>query len=163
MPFPTFRKASTNVQFYFPRNGQLEKSITDEWMRFSNGERFTMESLGYVADTFPQIVEAYRDDPAVQPPNGGKWPSFWYPTMLLNLEIKKVLPAEGVEWLFVRVRAKQIRNGRMDLEVVIMDEEGDLVALSQHVSLVVGAERNVAGRAKGGGGEEKLGKEKTKL
>ncbi|MCJ1251486.1 hypothetical protein MMC30_008720 [Trapelia coarctata] len=163
MPFAAFRKASTNVQFYFPQKGQQGKSLTDEWIRFSNGEKFTTESIGYVADTFPQIVEAYRDDRSVQPADGRKWPSFWYPTILLNLEIKKVLPPEGVEWLFVRVQAKQIKNGRMDLEVVILDAEGDLVALSQHVSLVVGAERNIAGREKGGVGQEKSGKEKTKL
>ena len=122
-----------------------------------------MESLGYVADMFPQIVEAYRDDPAANSADGKKWPSFWYPTILLNLEIKKVFPPEGVEWLFVRVRAKQIKNGRMDLEVVIMDADGDLVALSQHVSLVLGAERNVAERGKGGSEKDTLGKEKTKL
>jgi len=167
MPFATFRKAPTNVQFYFPRKGQLDRSIVDEWIRFSNGERFTMESLGYVADTFPQIVEAYRDDLSIRPTNGKKWPSFWYPTLLLNLEIKKVLRPEGVEWLFVRVCAKQIKNGRMDLEVVIMDESGDLVALSQHVSLVVGAERNVAARGKGvsekGDLKKDAPKEMTKL
>lgn len=167
MPFAAFRKASTNVQFYFPRKVQLDRSIADEWMHFNNGERFTMESLGYVADTFPQIVEAYRGDPSVQPADGRAWPKFWYPTLLLNLEIKKVLPPEGVEWLFVRVRAKQIKNGRMDLEVIILDAGGDLVALSQHVSLVVGAERNVAARGKGsseeGDGKKEIVKEKTKL
>lgn len=54
---------------------------------------------------------------------------FWYPTVLLNLDIKKSLPENGVEWLFVRVLTKSIRNGRMDLEVVIRDEEGEIVAL----------------------------------
>lgn len=71
---------------------------------------------------------------------------FWFPTLVLNIEIKKLLPPEGVEWLFVRVRPKQIRNGRMDLEVVVMDEEGDLVALSWHVALLVNGERNSRGR-----------------
>lgn len=62
MPFAEFRKASNNVQFYIPRTGQLEKSLSDQWFRFSNGDRFTMESLGFVADLFEQVVEAYRDD-----------------------------------------------------------------------------------------------------
>jgi len=53
------------------------------------------------------------------------------------------LPAEGVEFLFVRVRAKQIKNGRFDLDVTILDESGDLVALSTHVALVLGSERNM--------------------
>lgn len=28
---------------------------------------------------------------------------FWYPTLLLNIDVKKSLPEEGCEWLFVRV------------------------------------------------------------
>lgn len=71
---------------------------------------------------------------------------FWFPTLVLNIEFKKLLPPEGVEWLFVRVRPKLIRNGRMDLEVIVMDEEGDIVALSWHVALLVSGERNSRGR-----------------
>lgn len=66
--------------------------------------------------------------------------------MLLNLDFKKVIPDEGLEWLFVRVAAKQIRNGRMDLEIVIMDAEGDIIALSHHVALALSSDRNIAER-----------------
>ena len=55
-----------------------------------------------------------------------------------------------MEFLFVRVRTKRVVNGRFDLEVVIMDGEGDVVALSHHVCLVLGVERNIANRAKRG-------------
>lgn len=72
--------------------------------------------------------------------------NLWFPTLVLNLEIKKLLPPAGVEWLFVRVRPKQIRNGRMDLEIVVMDEENEIVALSSHVALLVAGERNLRGR-----------------
>jgi hypothetical protein len=74
---------------------------------------------------------------------------FWYPTLLLNFDVKKSLPKEGVKWLFARVETKQIRNGRMDLDVMIFDEGGDIVALSQHVALVVGSDRNLAERNTG--------------
>lgn len=154
MPFAVFRKATQNVKFFLPRNGQLMNSLADEWISFKSGEKFTNESLGYVADTWPQVVESYREElpgVALQKPDASKgnkpqWARFWYPTVLLNLDVKKELPAEGVEWLFVRVRAKQIKNGRMDLEVVIMDEAGDIVALSNHVALILSAERNMASR-----------------
>ncbi|TKA75565.1 hypothetical protein B0A49_04600 [Cryomyces minteri] len=161
MPFASFRKASQKVRFFFPRKGQLMQSLADEWLYFRNGEKFTNESLGYVSDVWPQLVESYRSggDPynakressnqdAVTEGKKKGWAKFWYPTLLLNLDVKKALPAEGVDWLFVRVRAKQIRNGRLDLEVVILDETGDIVALSHHVSLVLGAERNMAQRKK---------------
>lgn len=44
------------------------------------------------------------------------------------------------------MRSKAIRNGRMDLEVEVWDEGGEVVALSTHVALIVGAERNMGGR-----------------
>lgn len=140
----------------------MPASYADEWLTFANGERFTNESLGYVADMWPQVVESYRprrlDDveteseiKSEQAKNGrnNKWELFWYPTLVLNLDIKKLLPDEGVEWLFARVSARSVKNGRMDLEVVIMDETGDIVALSHHVSMVLPASRNTAERRKG--------------
>ncbi|KAI4093230.1 MAG: hypothetical protein LQ344_003057 [Seirophora lacunosa] len=158
---PRFRKAANRVRFYLPRHGQLEPGMADEWIRFAHpGARFTQESLGFVADQFPQIVEIYPDadaDVARGSPDGGKKEPNWYPTVVLNLDVKKCLPAEGAEWLFVRVRAKKIENGRMDLEVVVLDEGGALVAVSNHVCLILGAERNMA-RGGIGDGNEKASK-----
>ena len=74
-------------------------------------------------------------------------PKFWYPTVLMNIDFKKPLPTEGVEWLFVRCSTKQIKNGRFDLDIIILDQGGDIVALSHHVALAVGSERNVASRS----------------
>lgn len=163
MPFASFRKATQHVRFCFPRRGQRLKSLNDEWVSFRNGDRFTQEALGFVADMWPQIVESYRhsddpyattaEQPAMQDTGFG---NFWYPTVLLNLDVKKALPPEGVEWLFARVQAKKIQNGRLDLEVVILDETGDVVALSHHVVLVLPASRNLAKRNKGGDGKIKL-------
>lgn len=137
MPFPEFRKASQKVKFHFPRTSNVLPSMADEWLCFSDGSRFTDSSVAFVADMFPLIVEAYRDKS--QGP-------FWYPTLLLNLDIKKTLPPQGVKWLAVRVQAKQVKNGRMDLDVHVYDETGDLVALSHHVSFVLSASRNTAAR-----------------
>lgn len=139
MPFHEFRKASQKVKWHFPRAGQPSKNVRDEWLCFSDGSKFTNTSIGFVADMFPQIVEDWRDK--TQGP-------FWYPTLLLNLDVKKALPEEGVKWLGVRVQMKKIKNGRMDLEVQVIDEEGELVALSHHVGFVLDAARNMAARTK---------------
>jgi hypothetical protein len=156
MPFAHFRKASQKVHFHFPRHGQVVRSIGDEWISFQNGEKFTNEALGFVADMWPMPVEQFREEKnpydvsqsSADPKSAAKKPArYWYPTLLLNLDIKKALPEEGVEWLFARVRAKQIKNGRMDLEVIIMDEAGDIVALSHHVTLVLDSSRNTAARS----------------
>ncbi|KAK4130364.1 hypothetical protein BT67DRAFT_445729 [Trichocladium antarcticum] len=147
-----------NCVYYNPRGGQPTKHTIDKWVRLASGEKFTAASLGFVADCWPYVVEAHRPSKAEAaakkargesvpfPPNA----VFWYPTVVLNLEVKKALPKEGLEWLQLRVQAKQIKSGRMDLEVLILDEHGDLVAISSHVNLVLGSERNTAER---GGGD----------
>ncbi|TVY38444.1 hypothetical protein LOCC1_G005851, partial [Lachnellula occidentalis] len=154
MPFANFRKASAKTEFYLPREGQKDRSKADEWIRLRSGEKWTNSSLGYVADMWPMPIEAFLRKENASGANGNdgktkKMGTMWYPTLLLNLDVKKVLPDEGVEWLFVRVEAKAIKNGRMDLEIVILDEGGDLVALSHHVALAVSAERNIAVRNTG--------------
>ncbi|KAI1767761.1 thioesterase-like superfamily-domain-containing protein [Hypoxylon sp. FL1150] len=143
-PFPKFRKVSHRVRNCLPRAGQVLPGVIDQWLRFESGEPFTDESIGFVADHFPSvIVELWHAERHDKPP------AFWFPTVVLNLDVKKTLPPEGVEWLFLRVRSTSIKNGRMDLEVVILDMAGEVVALSHHVVLVVGAERNLAARGNG--------------
>lgn len=163
MPFAEFRKASNNVRFFFPRHGQPHRgSIADEWIALKGGEKFTNVSLGMVVDMFPQMIEAFREEADPYSIDGGDTKAavdnaesglrkkgmakFWYPTLLLNVDVKKALPEEGVDWLFVRTRNKLIKNGRFDLEVVVLDELGDIVALSHHVCMVLPAERNLAKR-----------------
>jgi len=49
-------------------------------------------------------------------------------------EIKK--DPKSCTWLFLRIRAHIIKNGRFDTDLWVIDEEGELVAMSKHVSLV---------------------------
>ncbi|KAI0484028.1 thioesterase-like superfamily-domain-containing protein [Xylariaceae sp. FL0804] len=170
-PFPKLRKAVNRCRFYLPRYGQPRPNVVDEWLRLDSGERFTNESLGFVADIWPQMIEVMavraqestahgsggsgggeggkplNDQEQQQQKNQQVW--LWFPTLTLNLDVKKALPPGGVDWLFVRVQAKRIKNGRYDYEVVILDEGGDVVALSHHVAMVVDGSRNTAKRKKG--------------
>lgn len=159
-PFPEFRRVIQQMRIYLPRGGRhAADSLCDEWVRFADpAQQFTDASLGLVSDLWPQVIESLvaarqeeqKGSSSSSSSSGQRQPpplaKFWYPTLLLNLDIKKALPAEGVEWLFVRVRAKEIRNGRQDLEVVILDQQGEIVALSHHVALVLDAKRNTAKR-----------------
>ncbi|KAK2628149.1 hypothetical protein QTJ16_002795 [Diplocarpon rosae] len=151
LPFANFRKATKKTLFHFPREGHPSRSSADEWIRLANGEKWTNTSLGYVADMFPMPVEGHLSklnpyDPKNMGEAGDPPARFWYPTVLLNLDVKKALPEEGVEWLFSRTTTKQIKNGRMDLEIVVLDADGEIVALSHHIALAVGSERNLAKR-----------------
>lgn len=62
--------------------------------------------------------------------------------MAMTLEVKKALPEEGVEWLNTRITAKQMKDGRFDLEVIVRDVDGQLVALSNQVALISTMEKN---------------------
>lgn len=138
VPFAKFRKATAQVNMFLPRAAAVRSNIIDEWICWSNGTNFTQTSIGFVSDMFPQIVENFKEPKK----------AYWYPTLLLNLDIKKVLPAEGVKWLRVRAELKQVKNGRLDLAIWVHDAAGDLVALSNHVGFVTDASRNTAARRK---------------
>lgn len=126
------------------------------WLRLTTGERFTNATLPLVADAKPYVVERWRPSPAedgAEEEEAGPFPSkeaFWYPTLVMNLDIKKLLPPEGVEWLFLRTEARMIDQGRLDLQVYILDQHGDLIALASHINLIVSAARNLG--TKGGKG-----------
>lgn len=156
-----FRKATQQIRAWFPRHGQVQQNIYDEWMCLRDpAERWTNEKLGFIVDMFPQVLESFylegfdQYDPKLDEKysrqelrelSRGRAP-FWYPTLLLNLEVKKALPEGGVRFLFSRLQTKSVKNGRYDLEIIIWDEQGDIVALSHHVCFVVGNERNLAKR-----------------
>ncbi|KAK4153661.1 thioesterase-like superfamily-domain-containing protein [Chaetomidium leptoderma] len=162
--FPTasplsYARCLRNCVYYDPRGGQPTKGVLDKWVRLASGENFTAASLGYVSDCWPYVVEAQRptkEEAEEKQRLGEPIPfapdtRFWYPTVVLNLEVKKPLPEEGLEWLQLRIQSKQIKDGRLDLEVLLLDEHGDLVALSNHVNLILGSERNTAERTRSGG------------
>ena len=54
-PYSGFRKAGQHIATFISRNTQ--PGMIDQWLTMQNGERFTQESLGYVVDSFPQLVE----------------------------------------------------------------------------------------------------------
>lgn len=58
-------------------------------------------------------------------------------TLSMSTEIIKPLPEEGVKWLFMRCATKHISNNRMDLEIILMDEHEDLIAVSNHVIQII--------------------------
>lgn len=143
-------KAPRNLDIFFPReSGRL--GLEDNWIRFKSGEGWTNASLGFLADVLPIVIEAWRpktDDETDAPYRRDE--QFWYPTLVLNLDIKKALPEKGVEWLFLRTMTRQVRNGRFDLESTILDQNGELVAVANHVNLVLPLGRNLAKRGAGG-------------
>ncbi|KAL0941380.1 thioesterase family protein [Colletotrichum truncatum] len=142
----SFARAHHNVEHYVPREG-VRRGMADMWLRLKGGQKFTNAALGYVADAYPTIIEGWRPRRDEEQTPFRSDEMFWYPTLTLNLDVKRGLPETGVEWLFIRTMAKVIRNGRLDLEVIVLDQDQNVVALSNHVNMVLSAERNLKERS----------------
>ncbi len=54
----------------------------------------------------------------------------WFP-LSVSIEVNRALPAQGVKWLFTRMRTRELIDGRLEVSGEVWDEEGELVALSQ--------------------------------
>lgn len=155
---PNFRKATNHNRTHVLQRGVQTVSgemVHDEWMQFAPYGTVTKWddiSLGYLVDMFPLVLEG-KEMAASMKKNAGAGAKpgtspFWFPTLTLSVEVKKSLGA-GVEWLFVRARQKVVRNGRMDVELVVVDAEGDVVAVSWHTCLILSAERNLTREGSG--------------
>lgn len=163
-PVAHIRRAALNIQLYLPRiekrSSESPKAIIDQWVRFrpeGKSGKITNDALGFVVDIFPQMIEQYiradleaamlgqdlseKEADEIRK-RGPPQKAFWYPTLNLNLDVKKALPDNGVEWLFVRIQTYKIYNGRFDLQVTVLDDTGDLVATSSHSGLAVDISRN---------------------
>lgn len=151
-----------NWGFYI-REEQDTPGVLDIWMRRTNGEKVKTEELAYVVDSFPYNLHKFLVSPAMRgfieesekpkpkPEKGTEGGSdervgLWFPTVVFNLEVKKKLPEQGVEWLAMRVTSRMIRDGRFDLDVIVREGEGEVVALSQHVALILSMGRNTSKR-----------------
>lgn len=161
----------TNYRFFVQSNSQQQvPGVLDTYLCLASGEPITQATLPYVADSFPFNSHTYLISPELRellnqpaPPKGDdaatserraevnrkskERADLWLPTVSMNLENKKALPEEGVKWLHMRMTSKQIENGRFDMEVILRDAEGDLVALSHHVAMILSMSRNTAKRA----------------
>lgn len=58
-------------------------------------------------------------------------------TVAITTEIKRLLPEEGRKWLFLRLVSKAILNDRTDYDIVVHDQQGNLIATSQHILMVI--------------------------
>ncbi|CRG89836.1 alpha,alpha-trehalose-phosphate synthase (UDP-forming) [Talaromyces islandicus] len=152
-PFSDFRRAANHSLVFAPVTDKQRVGLVDQWARLrtigpgGGPGRWTNETAVVLLDLFPMALGEIDRQAAGS--GQTKTPPFWFPTVTLNIDFKKRLPAEGVDWLYCRVNMKAVRNGRTDIEVVMKDEAGDIVALASQVGLVVSAARNTSGREYG--------------
>lgn len=143
----TFRKALQHLVFVRPNAVSQDAGFFgDQWVRFRPGGPeqptvpFVQEAIGCVVDMYPTTFHHSRHMTKEE-----RSVPRWYPTVLLNLDIKRRIPP-GTRWLFVRAATAEVRDGRFDISIVVLDQTGTLIALSNHVNLILGSERNLAER-----------------
>ena len=124
---------------------RLGPSIREVWLARKDGIGLDVSYVGRLCDAvsfFSSIVQPdyltmyqFSGAPGNYTKNNADFLyGIAYPTLSMTTEIKK--DPKGAKWIFQKLRTYQIKNGRFDTEVQLFDEEGDLVALSKHVSLV---------------------------
>ncbi|KAK6829900.1 hypothetical protein PG989_010562 [Apiospora arundinis] len=168
-PVTMLMRSLQNWHFYLPQKEPFSPGVLDMWIRQASGEPITQAALAYVVDSFPYNLHTFLASPELrqllqsQSDREGETKetrakrkdleerdeqraTLWFPTVVMDLEAKSALPEEGVEWLAVRVTSKQIKDGKFDLDILVRDLEGELVALSHHVAMIVSVERNTKKR-----------------
>lgn len=157
--FPGFRQISVHTTLYCPPEAHQRRNIVDQWARFNplgpkgGPGRWTNEAMVLLTDLYPLVINGL--DVAARTfrrregsDDKDNTPMSWFPTVTLNVDFKRRLPPDGEAWLYSRVVLKDVRNGRTDIEVVLMNERGEIVALGNQVGLVLSATRNTSGRTK---------------
>jgi hypothetical protein len=102
-PFAEFRKAAAQIELFGPVEKRAGMDV-DQWARFRPGGdvngRWTNAAVAYLIDMFPMALDGFdhMSAEAVARENGspvGEMKAkFWYPTVTLNVDMKKHLPAE---------------------------------------------------------------------
>ncbi|TGJ86983.1 hypothetical protein E0Z10_g1711, partial [Xylaria hypoxylon] len=68
-------------------------------------------------------------------------PPIVHQTITLDAEFKRRLPAEGLRWVYTRAGTRMTRDGRMDLDIVLCDENMELVCVGQQLLMIVDSKR----------------------
>ncbi|KAH8693566.1 thioesterase-like superfamily-domain-containing protein [Talaromyces proteolyticus] len=124
------RRKGAETQF-LSRSGKL--NVKEMWMRWNDpNQKLDVISLGSVCDTL--LPAPLNFDPTMADAS-----KYLFPTLCMSVEVKK--DPGNAEWLFLEVITHKIHNGRFDSDVRVLDENGDLVALSKHVSAIADVKR----------------------
>ncbi|KAF9886355.1 hypothetical protein FE257_011500 [Aspergillus nanangensis] len=158
---PGFRRASNQLELYEP-NDQIEgPGCISQWARLhTTGKgggvgRWTPETVSFLVDIFPitlgrmeQVVQRDLPGAEVEGEEAAKEAApVWFPTLGLQIDLKK--PAvSGDEWLYTQTVIKAVRDGRMDVQVVVLDQAGELVAVATQANLILSADRNAGKKGK---------------
>ncbi|KAK4183164.1 thioesterase-like superfamily-domain-containing protein [Podospora australis] len=160
-----------------PRGGFTVPGICDGWYGFMNGERMDATYLALMTDVIPSMSDTLTRNNGLYDAHAAfrkmeDWAETKDPrtvavitnsvkeamkaethnaTVTLDIEYKRRLPPQGLEWVFTRTAVRMMEAGRMDVEMTMCDETMGLVAVAQQMILVLPAQRKFAPRPASGG------------
>lgn len=152
------------------RGGHTVAGVCDAWNRFLGDERMDATYLAMMADIIPSLSdtilrngELYDGHAFIQKLQ--KWAeknpgvpavvgnsvaeamqsATFNQTVTMDLEFKRRIPKEGQRWIFTRVASKMLRDGRMDLDITMCNEQMELLCTARQVIVVLEAGRKFQG------------------
>ncbi|RYP83145.1 hypothetical protein DL769_001451 [Monosporascus sp. CRB-8-3] len=157
-----------------PRDGFPVDGICDAWSTFLGGERMDATCLTFMTDLIPSMSDTLLRNGGIFDARASfvkmeKWAeknpgvpaeltnsfkeamraTVFNQTVTLDIEFKRRLPKEGIQWTFTRSESRMLERGRLDLDVTICDEKMELLCLARQVILVLDAKRKFRdGKAK---------------
>ncbi|ETS83510.1 hypothetical protein PFICI_05386 [Pestalotiopsis fici W106-1] len=149
-----------------PRKGFPIDGVCDAWTSFLGNERMDATYLTLMADIIPSLPDTllrnggiydaranFAQIEAAEKKNPGApvvltnslkqaaQATVFNHTVTLDIEFKRRLPKEGIQWIFTRAEMRMLQAGRGDLDVTICDENLDILLLARQVILVLDAKR----------------------
>lgn len=155
---PQFRQyvsAGTKLRRIFPPGVTYEgdwshpvhgPSVRDEWICWHE------ESGEHVFDALAMAMLMDNLKPPAYNFEGIEVAKNWTATMSITTDVKKAPPEgeRGWKWLFLRAVVGKCNFGRYSMDITLLDEEGDVVAIGRRAEIVLGVDR----RAGEKGGEK---------
>jgi hypothetical protein len=150
----------------YPREGFPVDGVCDAWTCFTGEEYMDSTYLTAMADIIPSmsdtllhndgIYDARRifaeieqwanENPGIPMDvkntlKQGMKARIFNNTLTLDIEFKRRVPKEGIQWTFVRSATRMMDRGRLDLDVTICNEKMELLCLARQVILVLDSKR----------------------
>ncbi|KAI0201417.1 thioesterase family protein [Astrocystis sublimbata] len=163
----------------YPAAGFPHQGLADGWIRVASDEdRIDATFLGAMCDLIPShsdtglrnggLYDAHSNHKIVKrwateqtPPGGGppavltvkRETAFKSPivhqTITLDVEFKRRLSPEGLRWVYTRSGTRMAHGGRMDLDIVLCDENMELLCVGHQLLVAVDTKRRFGARKPG--------------
>jgi hypothetical protein len=146
---PQFRRyvsAATKIRRIFPPGTTYEgdwshpvhgPSVRDEWISWHE------ESGEGVFDALAMAMLVDNMKPPAFNFEGVDVGKNWMATLSITTDVKKAPPPgeRGWKWLFLRAVVGKCNFGRYSMDVTLLDEDGDVVAIGRRAEIVLAEER----------------------